>query len=426
MSAPPTPDDLAVMSFGDHLEELRTRILRSLLVAGVGTVFALIFQDSLLRTITRPHRQVMEDLAAGREADRLAKELTRIRESLQVLPLAEGARAVAYLDELVAWRTEWDGARDRLSAESGPGVGAFLDLLERRLETIDHLESRVEVVSRLERSSRSIQASAPGLSEERRSVRRGLEAAAVEAEEIGRLIAGWKEAAGELPANAGGESAVIEQAALDLEKEQFELRRLATGDLRFPPLGALSYTDPFIAHLKVSFLAGLILALPWITFELWAFVGRGLYTFERRAIYPFIPLSMVGLVLGGLFAYFVLIPVGLGYLGGYGSPDVVGPAFTLREYLSLVFTLLLGMGLVFQLPLLMVFLARAGVSNPKVYREYRKFSIIGALIAGSILTPPDLITQLLMAGPLILLYESGILASEILGRRRAGGEEASA
>ena len=110
------------------------------------------------------------------------------------------------------------------------------------------------------------------------------------------------------------------------------------------------------------------------------------------------------------------MPVGLSFLGGYGDPSLLATSFTLKDYMGLVFTLVLGMGLIFQLPLLMVLLTRSGIVAVSFFREYRKVAIMTAVVFGAFLTPPDVVTQMLMAGPLVLLYELGIFASLVLGK----------
>ena len=123
------------------------------------------------------------------------------------------------------------------------------------------------------------------------------------------------------------------------------------------------------------------------------------------------------LAAGVNFAYWILVPVGLSFLGGYGDPALLAASFTLKDYMGLVFTLVLGMGLIFQLPLLMVLLTRTGIVAVSFFREYRKVAIMTAVVFGAFLTPPDVVTQMLMAGPLVLLYELGIYASIFFGKK---------
>jgi sec-independent protein translocase protein TatC len=164
---------------------------------------------------------------------------------------------------------------------------------------------------------------------------------------------------------------------------------------------------------------GMVAALPWITYEMWKFIAAGLFDRERKAVRPFLPVAFLLLASGVSFAYLVLIPIGLSFLGGYGDPELLQATFTLKEYLSLVFTLILGMGIIFQLPLAMIFLNKSGILEVDSFRKYRKYAILGAVLIGAMLTPPDVVTQLLMAGPLTLLYEIGIIACTMIGKKKS-------
>jgi sec-independent protein translocase protein TatC len=191
---------------------------------------------------------------------------------------------------------------------------------------------------------------------------------------------------------------------------------------RAKPLALLSYSEAFFSYVKLSLMLGMVAALPWITYEMWKFIAAGLFDRERKAVRPFLPVAFLLLASGVSFAYLVLIPIGLSFLGGYGDPELLQATFTLKEYLSLVFTLILGMGIVFQLPLAMIFLNRSGILEVESFRKYRKYAILGAVLMGAMLTPPDVVTQLLMAGPLTLLYEIGIIACTMIGKKKSATE----
>lgn len=416
------------MSFGDHLEELRSRILRVVLATALGFVVALIFQDELLEMITGPHRKAMETVGVRIELSHVTKELETAIEKLGEVPAFAGAALARENREQDEWQTHWAEIQAALVADEsvsesvraafrvlGAGVvkgesAAFavtrFEDLERQLEFIG---SGVDDLA-----SRSFLQSDSDFDPVRQAIARAQ-----------AVLTQWGEAAEEQPeqvaqTSAADAAAVVQSldvAESEVGRARDRVTRFATGEGSSQRLHFFSYPESFFAHLKVCALAALLLGIPWGTIEIWRFIAAGLYPRERKAIRPFLPLSLLGTAVGASFAYFVLIPVGLTYLGGYGSGENFEASFRLKDYLSLVMTLMLGMALVFQLPLVMVFLARAGMASAEFYRRYRKFSIVGALLVGSMLTPPDVVTQLLMAGPLVLLYETGILATVFFLKR---------
>ena len=186
-----------------------------------------------------------------------------------------------------------------------------------------------------------------------------------------------------------------------------------------PTLKAVAPTQTFFAYLKVSFIAGLILTAPVWTYQLWAFIAAGLYRAERRVVYRYAPLCL-GLFVGGLvFGYLVLIPFGLEYLLTFGDPAVVENWITLGEYLKLFTLLTLVLGLAFQLPVVMLGLVRLGIVQLDTLRRKRRIAILVIFVMAAILTPPDPITQLLLALPLLALFEFGLLLAWLsLGEER--------
>ena len=416
----PADSNLKVMSFGEHLDELRSRLIRSLTVTFFFAIIALIFRNSLMDTVSGPHQRAMHQVQGTRLARDVERKLTDLRQSLVFIPLREGAAALAFEErELEIWSGFEEMVEERGQEE--PLAAAIAEVLSRERElsvTGSGIRARIEEIDlELVRAH-----SDPpwGVAEEIESSRR-------QAVAMIQVLDLWR-AESRDPGERG--SSYSEGARADL-RECFEAlgtlaelsRRLANWREEPVPLQLLNYTEAFFSTLKLAFLVGLLCGLPWITFEMWTFIAAGLYQHERSVVAPFLPFSMLGLVAGGMFAYHVLIPVGLTYLGGYGDPDLFAPNFTLSHYLSLVFTLLIGMGLVFQLPLLMIMLSRSGLVSPEMFREVRKYSLLGALITAALLTPPDVVTQMLMAGPLVILYESGILASLWFRRRARGLEE---
>lgn len=177
---------------------------------------------------------------------------------------------------------------------------------------------------------------------------------------------------------------------------------------------AESYQAPLIAYVKLALLVALFLASPVIAYQMWRFIGAGLYHHERRWVLYFAPISLALFAGGCLFGYLVMIPIALIFLAQVSNPGTVAPLFSVSEYLNLVILLTLVMGAVFQLPLLMVFFAKIGLASARGYLRYWKFAVVAIFIAAAVLTPPDPLSQLLMAGPMLILYFGGIGLSALI------------
>jgi sec-independent protein translocase protein TatC len=188
-----------------------------------------------------------------------------------------------------------------------------------------------------------------------------------------------------------------------------------------PPEEKLIYTglpEAFFTYLKVAFLAGVLLAIPVIMYQLWMFIAPGLYDKEKRLILPVVFLSSIFFVGGALFGYFVVFPFGFQFFMGFAS-DYVRPLPSMKEYLSFSAKLLFAFGIVFELPLFITFLARLGVVDVPFLKAKRKYAILLFFVFAAILTPPDVITQIMMAAPLILLYEVSIIGAKVFGKKPA-------
>ena len=177
------------------------------------------------------------------------------------------------------------------------------------------------------------------------------------------------------------------------------------------PVGYLIFTAPsdaFIARMSLTFLGGFLLSAPIIIYQIWQFVASGLKEKEQRYIVFFAPLSLIFFVMGALFAYVIMIPFALRFLLSF-STDFMLPMITVKNYISFVGTWVVAFGVVFELPLVLMFLAKIGVATPEFLRQYRRHAIVLILIISAILTPPDVVSQILMAVPLMVLYEIGII-----------------
>lgn len=183
------------------------------------------------------------------------------------------------------------------------------------------------------------------------------------------------------------------------------------------PVGKVVFTSPadaFVVRLMLLICAGVVLALPVVVYQLWQFVAAGLKEDERKYVRFFAPASFVLFIAGSVFGYWVIIPVGMKFFLSFSTESIV-PMITLPNYISFIVTLVLAFGLCFQLPLALMFLARVGIVTPAFLVQKRKHAVVLILIASAVLTPsPDAVSQILMAGPLLVLYELGVIASKFM------------
>ena len=180
--------------------------------------------------------------------------------------------------------------------------------------------------------------------------------------------------------------------------------------------------EAFFTFLKVSFLGGLMLASPVIIYQFWMFVAPGLYDREKRLLLPIVFLSTIFFVGGALFGYFVVFPFGFQFFLGFAT-ETIRPMPSMKEYLSFSAKLLLAFGLVFELPLVITFLARLGIVSVEFLKKNRKYAILLFFVGAAILTPPDVVTQIMMAVPLMLLYEISIVGARIFGKKKPVADE---
>jgi sec-independent protein translocase protein TatC len=180
--------------------------------------------------------------------------------------------------------------------------------------------------------------------------------------------------------------------------------------------------EAFFTYLKVAFLSGIILAAPVIFYEFWMFVAPGLYDKEKRLMVPVVVLSTVFFVGGAFFGYFIVFPFGFKFFLGFAS-EIIRPLPSMREYLGFASKLLLAFGVVFELPLIITFLAKLGMVSVSFLKKNRKYALLLFFIGAAILTPPDVVTQIMMALPLILLYEISIIGARIFGKKNLEEED---
>jgi sec-independent protein translocase protein TatC len=171
---------------------------------------------------------------------------------------------------------------------------------------------------------------------------------------------------------------------------------------------ATGVVTPFFVPVKVTGLAALLVALPWVLYQVWAFVAPGLYAHEKRWVGPLVVASTLLFFVGMAFAYYAVLPMVFGFITGF-APEGVAVMTDIAAYFDFVLGLFIAFGVTFEVPVLVVVLIAAGIVTPAKLREWRPYVIVGAFVIGAIFTPPDVISQLMMAIPLWILYELGIV-----------------
>ncbi len=174
----------------------------------------------------------------------------------------------------------------------------------------------------------------------------------------------------------------------------------------------------FTTHLKVSFIAGLIVAFPYIFWEFWRFIKPALYQEEVKHSRGAIFFASILFTVGVLFAYYIICPLSIHFLANYHVSNKVENILNLGSYISTVSSIVLAGGIIFELPILIYFLAKVGLITSKSLKKYRRHAIVASLLLAAIITPPDVISQVLVCVPLIFLYEGGIIIAANIERKR--------
>lgn len=186
---------------------------------------------------------------------------------------------------------------------------------------------------------------------------------------------------------------------------------------------AIDVASPFLTPFKLVLMLSVFLAMPVILHQLWAFVAPGLYRTEKRIAGPLLVSSIILFYAGMAFAYYVVFPLVFGFFTSIG-PEMVNISTDIGRYLDFVLALFFGFGLAFEVPIATIILVAIGLTTPKKLGEMRPYVIVGAFILGMILTPPDIISQVLLAIPVWILFEAGVIASAIIFKERLEQEAA--
>lgn len=178
---------------------------------------------------------------------------------------------------------------------------------------------------------------------------------------------------------------------------------------------ATNVISPILVPLKITLMAAFMLALPVVLYQVWAFVAPGLYTHEKKMVLPLVISSTVLFIVGVAFCYFLVIPGMSQFIQAF-APASITAAPDIEQYFGFVLTLFLVFGLAFEVPIAVVVLVRIGVVGVEQLRQVRGYFIVGAFIVAAVVTPPDVISQLALAVPMIILYELGIVAAQVFVR----------
>lgn len=178
----------------------------------------------------------------------------------------------------------------------------------------------------------------------------------------------------------------------------------------------------FSADIWTSIFAGFIIAFPYIIYQLWSFISPGLLENERKNSRGFIIVSSLLFFLGVLFGYYVITPLSINFLGTYSVSSEITNQFDISSYISLVRSSSIAAGLVFELPIIIYFLTKIGIVTPQILKKYRKYALVGVLIISAVITPPDVASQVIVAIPILILYQVSIYISAIVVRNQKRAE----
>jgi sec-independent protein translocase protein TatC len=182
----------------------------------------------------------------------------------------------------------------------------------------------------------------------------------------------------------------------------------------------VSVAEAFWVQMKVALFLGIFVASPWILWQVWAFISPGLHQHEKKYAVPFVVIGSLMFIAGGAFSLLVVTPNAVNFLISFGADAGLKPMITIGGYIDFLLKFTLAFGAVFEVPIAITLAAQLGLVTAKGLAKNRKYAILGAFIAGAVLTPtPDMVNQTLMAGPIVILYEVGIICARIFGRRRA-------
>jgi sec-independent protein translocase protein TatC len=184
---------------------------------------------------------------------------------------------------------------------------------------------------------------------------------------------------------------------------------------------ATGVITPFLVPVKITMLVAFLIALPYVLYQAWAFVAPGLYTHEKKLVFPLVIGSSILFFIGMAFCYFVVFGAVFNFVYGW-APKSITVAPDIEQYLSFAITMFLVFGITFEVPMVVIVLVRMGIVTIEQLKSFRSYFIVGAFIVAAIVTPPDVLSQILLAVPLCILYELGILLAKFMVKARAEGQ----
>lgn len=185
---------------------------------------------------------------------------------------------------------------------------------------------------------------------------------------------------------------------------------------------AVEIQETFFTAMKVAFFGGFIISLPVIFWQLWLFLAPGLYDHEKKLVVPFVFFATLMFLLGAAFAYYIVVPVGFDFLIAFGN-SVVSVLPSIGKYVGFFTKLLIGFGIAFELPVITFFLAKIGLVNDQMLKDFFRYAVVLIFIVAAVLTPPDVISQVLMAAPLLILYGVSIYIAKVFNPAQKEEEE---
>lgn len=202
-----------------------------------------------------------------------------------------------------------------------------------------------------------------------------------------------------------GPGAIYDLLALPLTKELPEGTKMI----------ATSVITPFLVPIKVTVMVAFMIALPYVLYQVWAFVAPGLYAHEKRLVLPLVFSSTLLFIVGVAFCYFIVFGQVFRFISGF-APTSITPAPDIEQYLSFVLTMFIAFGLAFEVPVALIVLVRMGVVSVEKLREFRGYFVVGAAVAAAVVTPPDVVSMLALLLPMWLLYELGIIIASLMSK----------
>ncbi len=355
--------DDTTMTFGEHLEVLRVHVWKSLIGIVIGVVVSMFIGDKIIGILKAPIDKALRDA--------------------KVQDVKDDLKEVSLMDY---FKSLFDPDKPAETQDSDPSV-----------TEPDRFSDTVTVQVQIEDLVKAVRRVAPD------------------------LIANDVESAGDAPPsnieNNDENSKLAPHILLPIRSPEFAMFKRAAG--RSDTLTTLRVEEAFMSYLKIALVAGLMLASPWVFYQIWEFVAAGLYHHERKYVHIYLPMSIGLFVSGALFCFYFVFPLVLSFLIGFSRwmDIVVYPRLT--DYINLALMLPLMFGISFQLPLVMLFLERIGVVTTQTYTENWRMAILVMSVVSMLLTPSDPGSMLLMLLPLIVLYVGGIQLCRMKPRAEA-------